>query len=353
MYDNVATAAPAEQLVGLEVEDGWVVKERVVRDADATGGTFSIGYIVESTDGRTAFLKALDYSGALEAKNPAEELARMTAEYEHERAVLQVCKDRKIKRVALPIADGVAVVPGVRRGGRVNYLIFELADGDAREHLGKSSPGDIAWRLRSLHHVAGGLNQLHVHRTAHQDVKPSNVLTFRDAGWKLGDLGRASRMGVQGPHDERHIAGDWGYAPPELLYRQVDPDWIRRRYGCDAYLLGNLIIFFFGDVSLTAWLHAQLGEPLRHNAWTGTYQEVLPYVRNVFGEFMEQFDQHIASISKGLAERLVPAVRQLCDPDPLLRGDPKNRKSVVTQYSLIRYVSLLNDLATRAEHGML
>jgi serine/threonine protein kinase len=347
-----ATVA-AERLAGLDLQNGWIVSERIIREEGATGGAFSVGYVVESGTGHRAFLKALDFSSALEAENPADELARLLATYEHERKVLQVCKDRKIKRVALPIAEGVAVVPGFDRGGRVNYLIFELAEGDARAHLSRSVPTDISWKLRSLHHIASGLNQLHVNLTAHQDVKPSNVLTFGSAGWKLGDLGRASRQGFQAPHDEIPIAGDFGYAPPELLYRQVDPDWIRRRFGCDAYLLGNLAIFFFAGVSLTAWMHQELNEDLRFNAWSGTYQEVLPFVRSTFNQCMDKFESHLRGLSGRLAEKFIPAIKQLCEPDPSLRGDPRNRKVIATQYSLIRYVSLFDDLAGRAEHGVL
>lgn len=348
-----SSAAPAHNLVGLSLEDGWRVTEQVVRGENATGGAFSVGYIVESDAGGRAFLKALDFSGALEAENPAEELARLTAAYEHERAILQVCKDRKIKRVAVPIAEGVAVVPGFARAARVNYLIFDLAEGDARTHLENQDSGGLAWRLRSLHHVASGLNQLHVHRTAHQDVKPSNVLTFGENGSKLGDLGRASRMDVAGPHDGYEVAGDYGYAPPELLYHEVDPDWYRRRYGCDAYLLGNLTVFFFSGASLTALLHNTVHESLRFNAWGGTYREVLPYIRSAFDDCMGKLDAHLRGVSVSLADKLMPAVRQLCEPDPRLRGDPKNRSNVVSQYSLVRYVSLFNELAVRAEHKML
>lgn len=343
----------AKRLIGLTLADDWVVAEEIQREESATGGTFSVPYIVESPGGRRAFLKALDFSSALEAEDPAEEMNRLTAAYEHERAVLQICRDRKMKHVAMPIAEGVAVVPGFERGGRVNYLIFALAEGDARAHLTKSEPTDIAWRLRSLHHVAAGLYQLHINKAAHQDVKPSNVLTFQGEGWKLGDLGSASLHGTQSPRDEYDFAGDGKYAPPELLYQQVDTDWVRRRCGCDAYLLGNLAAVFFGGVSLSVLMYRRLDESLRFTEWRGSYAEVLPYVRSAFDECVEELDDHVRSISSELAIRLMPAIRQLCDPDPYLRGDPKGRRSVASQYSLVRYVSLFNELAQRAEYGQL
>jgi serine/threonine protein kinase len=37
---------------------------------------------------------------------------------------------------------------------------------------------DLAYRMRVLHNTAKGLNQLHVSQIAHQDIKPSNVVTF-------------------------------------------------------------------------------------------------------------------------------------------------------------------------------
>lgn len=50
---------PAENLTGQEVGDGRRVVEQHPRDPNATGGTFSVGWIVERGNEK-AFLKATD-----------------------------------------------------------------------------------------------------------------------------------------------------------------------------------------------------------------------------------------------------------------------------------------------------
>lgn len=78
------------------------------------------------------------------------------------------------------------VVPG-QGFTKVFYLIFELADGDIRRHLAVQESLDLAFVLRTLHHVAVGLDQLHRADIAHQDLKPSNVLIYtKEMGAKQG-----------------------------------------------------------------------------------------------------------------------------------------------------------------------
>src|SRR5690606_38946951 len=81
----------------------------------------------------------------------------------------------------------------------VYYLIFELADGDVREHINFSDSIDIAWKLRSLHNIVTGINQLHSIDIAHQDIKPSNVFVYDKLTSKLGDLGRSLSREIEGP----------------------------------------------------------------------------------------------------------------------------------------------------------
>ncbi len=226
----------AAKLSGYTLEGGW----EVVRHIDlssTTGGCFSEAYIVKDKRGDRAFLKALDYSRALQAHDPASELQRLTESYNFERGLLQLCRSRRFDRVVSALADGKVTVAGEV----VQYIIFELADGDLHDHADVLTELDIAWILRSLHHVATGIRQLHSQDIAHQDVKPSNVLVFNRDVSKLADLGRSARRGAHAPHDSLTIAGDATYAPPELLYGYLLPDWSARRLGCDLYLLGSMI----------------------------------------------------------------------------------------------------------------
>lgn len=187
---------PASQLLGRTLPGGWTVIKTVVRPPTATGGNFSVGYIVESEKGIRGYLKALDYSAALKSLDPARALEAMTAAYNFERDLLHKCNARKLDRIVVSLADGSVTLDTVSGSGVVQYLIFELADGDVRSRIANVEKFDVAWALRTLHHVAIGLQQLHREDIAHQDLKPSNVLLFRGGvESKIGDWGRAAYKG--------------------------------------------------------------------------------------------------------------------------------------------------------------
>src|SRR5207248_2076517 len=110
-----------------------------------------------------------DFSAAFEFEDPARALQAMTAGYNFEREVLQICRKNKLDRIVIAISDGVIKPPGTFAIPSVNYLIFELADCDIRARFDIDRVIDVAWRLRSLHHTATGLSQLHRQKIAHQD----------------------------------------------------------------------------------------------------------------------------------------------------------------------------------------
>ena len=233
----------------------------------------------------------------------------------------------------------------------VQYIIFELAEGDIRSQITRADRLDLAWALRSLHQIAVGLRQLHGIRVAHQDTKPSNVLLFEEADVsKVADLGRASLRGAQPPHEDYHYAGDPSYAPPELRYGEPPAGWDARRMGCDAYLLGSMIVWMFTMTGMTPLLLMDLHEELLPECWTGSYEEVLPYLRAAFEDAMDYVEPEIP---EGFREDFMSMIRQLCDPDPCLRGHPRSRKGIESSYSLERYVSQLDRLATRAENRLI
>ena len=115
---------------------------------------------------------------------------------------------RRLDRVVGAISDGTYDVPNAGPLARVQYIIFEQADGNARTNADASSKFDVAWSLRPPHHVATGLWQLHSQGIAHQDLKPSNILTFGKRSSKVADLGRASAKGTTAPHNSYPVAGD-------------------------------------------------------------------------------------------------------------------------------------------------
>lgn len=344
---SITTAAAS--LLGMTLNNKWKVI-REVHNGNTTGGHFSYGYIVCSETGEEAFLKALDLSPALNSPNWLEVVNDMTSAYLYERDMLFKCRDHRMSRVVRAIDEGEELVPGAFLP-QVQYLVFELAEGDIRQQMQAVQQLDSAWILRTLHHVATGLDQLHRTGIAHQDMKPSNVLVFdRGSSSKIADLGRASSRDRTALHDNLNIAGDMGYAPPEILYNQVSPEWVERRFACDAYHLGSLCMFMFSQVSATAAILAKLTPEEHPKNWRGTYSEILPRVQAGFEDTLDQFAPEVPERCR---EDIVEAVRQLCNPNPSRRGHPLGHLRRGNPYSLQRYVSLFNLLAKRAELGLI
>jgi serine/threonine protein kinase len=205
-----------------------------------------------------------------------------------------------------------------------------------------------AWIFRAIQNAAVGLTQLHSAKIAHQDMKPSNLLHFESQSiFKVGDVGRAIQEGIQVPHAEYGIAGDPIYAPPELLYGHFVPDWNTRRLGCDLFMLGSLLTFFFLGQGTTPMLISKVAPPYlprsRGGQWSGTYLEALPVIRRAFSAVLEELS---FSAPIEFRDEVVKSVRELCEPDPVLRGHPLNRNQ--NQFDLSRYVSMFDLLARKA-----
>ena len=352
----VAALNPADELLGLETQDGWRITERL-KNSNATGGVFSTGYAVEYQDGRRGFLKALDYSGAFSSADPARKLQELTATFNFERDVLELCRDKGCSRVVIAISSGKIDIPKAMPPF-VQYLIFELADGDVRNQAIERFRSDIPWFMRALHHISVGLNQLHTQRIAHQDLKPSNVLVFRKTSSKIADLGRAYSPDHPAPHDGAWLAGDRAYAPPELLYRSPLASKDSCSRACDMYHLGSMLYFFVTGTALTPDVVLRLPTVQRPAMVVGGeagFLQVLPSLQAAFGDAIANFKENLSIQKRGelpdeWLDQVVRVLTELAAPDPLHRGHPLNRgRPGSSQYSLERYVSIFDRLAARAE----
>lgn len=337
----------AHHLVGLSLPGGWTVTEKIEKEHNSTGGHFSVSYFVENVKREKAFLKVLDLGRALQMPGDhLKNLEELVSIFNFERETLKICRELRLRRVSSAIADGRLDIPG--NGLGVYYIIFEKADCDIRKHLSKMEKFDLAWMLKSLHEVAVGIGQLHKKDIAHQDVKPSNVLVYATLESKIADLGCADIKSKGSPRGSKRIAGDRGYAPPELLYGDVPHEWEKRRLGTDMYLFGSLIAFVFTQVSMTHAIMHALHHAHRPGLWPHDYRNVLQYVRDAFGRVMAQVR---AGLPESVREEVGNAIEMLCEPDPNLRGHPKDLNA--NQFNFERFVSLFDRLAKRAELGLL
>jgi serine/threonine protein kinase len=310
---------------------------------------------VVSKDGREAFLKALDFHAAL--TGPGDVLDRIEAfasAYRFERDLMTHCTTRRMSRVIQLLDYGEITVPEAGVISRVPYLIFELADGDIRVFQARLGRFDAAWVLRTMWHTTTGVEQLHLALAAHQDLKPSNVLTqAQGQEMKLGDLGRADRRGVDGPSSEFPIPGAVTYAPPEQLYGAFARTWEERRAG-DLYLLGSLGIQLFLGHNMTAMLQAALPKPFRAGTWGGDFDAALPYLVAAHAEVMTKFRTRAADLINlpDVVDQLSVAISDMTAPDPRRRGHPRDRIAKTSSYDVRRYVSLFNRLTLAAEYRL-
>ncbi|MBL8776056.1 MAG: hypothetical protein JNK12_09000 [Acidimicrobiales bacterium] len=361
MSDDARTPAdpspekrPAEVLIGVELDEGWVVTEGMPLADHATGSTFSVPYIVEREvhgEPERAFMKALDLAKLTTiGHDVARALALGTVSYEHEKAIVLRCGSRRMSNVVRGISAGETVAPAGRFDpmfgvlSAVPYLIFECADGDIRKAIESNGNAfDEAWSLNVMHGISKGIGQLHAMSISHQDVKPSNIMTFGDDA-KVGDLGRASD-GVDGSlWSGAGINGDSTYAPLELLYNHPQTDDRVRRWACDMYHVGSMVVFLATGSGLTALIFKELDPTFHHRVWPNSYRNVLPYVRDAYDRALLGIADRIREPLRG---DLMKVIREMCDPDPALRGSP--RLEGLPRYAIGRYTSLFDRLSKQAD----
>lgn len=346
----------AEHLQGLTLQNDWRVTQLLARNPASTGGYFSNSYLVEKpsqSDPKTierGFLKAFDFSRAFApGADTIKELQDLTNAFEHEREVLEHIKGKRLSHAVTALDHGSVQVPGFSASeGRVYYLVFSLAEGDVRVQMDSGTARDALWCMMALRDVALGLWQVHREFIAHQDAKPSNVLAYPGPRFRIADFGRSSMRGKAAPHDELKVAGDRTYAPPELLYGQVDPDFTKRRLACDLYMLGNLAGFLFSGVNVSTEVLRRLSPAHHHLYWSGTYPEVLPYVRTAFRDVLGDLEPLIDHRVRG---EMVALIAELCEPEVARRGHPRGVGGYA-QYSLERYVSQLTRATKELEIRM-
>jgi hypothetical protein len=93
---------------------------------------------------------------------------------------------------------------------------------------------------------------------------------------------------------------------------------------------------------------AELPPELYPMQWGGTYADMVAFLRDALERVVAKFPY---LEDDELRADLVQRFRELCEPDPTLRGHPRaHAMRFGDRYSLDRYVSRFNALARRAEH---
>ncbi|MFA6570977.1 MAG: protein kinase [Bacteroidota bacterium] len=332
----------ADNLLGLTLQTGWKVIAKINRLPNATGSFFSVCYKVEK-EGEICFLKALNFGAFFSnnngKKNITEVLTEMLEAHKYEKRLSELCKKKHASKIIFVKDSGEVNVDGYTIS-LVPYLIFDLADGDVRSQINLSNKLDFTWRLQSLHDIAVGIKQLHQINISHQDIKPSNILLFKQDS-KIGDLGRSLCFDVKSPYDDLAFSGDWNYAPPEIIYQYYEKDMRKRSYAIDCYLLGSILVYYFLGISMTALLMRHIPEPLKYYNWKGTFEEIQPYLINSFSDALIEFSNNIEN--EYFKKELQDLVERLCFPIPDKRGhikilnssNPFNLERVITKFDVL------------------
>lgn len=351
----------AHSLLGRNLKNGWTVSKKIEPKEGATGGFFSVCYVV-TKDNEEAFLKALNFQAffqMFQGRPIVEIINEQTNAYQFERDLLLRCKNNRLSKVSMVIDEGEEILNGFTIPN-VPYLIFEMSDGDVRSHMNFSKDVEIAWKLHSLHNVAVGLKQLHGVEIAHQDLKPSNILLYEDGVVsKVGDLGRSLCAEIEAPHENGgNFPGDLNYAPPEFLYRYIDPDWNFRVRSTDMYLFGSLIVFYFSGANMTALIGKNLDPQFKWTKWRGSFSQVHDYLVDAFYKALKEFKSSLSD--EDLATELASIVEYCCFPIPDGRGHPKaislsknrdgTRNPNANQFDFQRVISRFDVLSKMANY---
>lgn len=345
-----------------KVINGWKVTKKLAKPdpkKNESGGTFSICYEVEK-DGIEAFMKVLDYGLAF-MKNQrfgvplSHALQQATEEFNYEQELSKYCNGKHLANVVHFIEGDEAQLDGYMFGS-VSYIIYEKADGDIKKVIDFSANIDftakvhsLVQKIKSLHAVSKGLNQLHTSGISHQDLKPSNILSFNGES-KIGDLGRSLCLNgdVHCPY-QLIFNGDKNYAAPEFFYKHPIFNSTYYLYQIDNYMLGGLICFYITNMTFNALMNNYLPADLQMHLDQKNIplENVFPDLTNAFQKALIDFGNEIPLPE--VKEDLVQIVGYLCQPDPSRRGHPAVVNSLEQNYSLTRTITKLDTILSKTK----
>ena len=274
-----------------------------------------------------------------------------------ERDMLDLCTVNGMNRIVRAVDYGELEVvhDGVKEF--VFFIVFEKAVGDIRASARDYRQTGISWIPGVIHNLAVATSQLHAKNISHNDIKPSNLLVFDVAVQKLSDLGRATCDDHRGPWDNLKEAGDRNYSAPEAWGYHYAPPMTGRRIShgyrkrFDLYMLGSLVFFLLTEQSLNTVMSIHLRPEYGPSNWTGDFDGILPYLRDVHGQAMAVMDAEVEQTygAQGLErlDEILKSVRHLTDVDPNVRGDPRNATSGLQSYDLQRLISRTDILSKK------
>jgi eukaryotic-like serine/threonine-protein kinase len=114
-----------------------------------------------------------------------------------------------------------------------------------------------------------------------------------------------------------------GYAAIELFYDPMQRQTFVDRCAADLYLLGSLVFFHFGGTSAKSSLLAAKSQ--MPGDITNNFEDDLPIWKQAFAHSLSELDDTLRSsgLHDEITAKLIQIVSELCEPDPLRRGNPR------------------------------
>ncbi|MDM4772867.1 lipopolysaccharide kinase InaA family protein [Solimonas sp. SE-A11] len=343
---------PAYLLLGLTLPNTqWKITQQI--PPGITGSTFGVSYLAErdGTNGKeTAFVKAIDFVAAFNEPDPLSAFGDLVNLARYESEIADFCTKNGMTKVVRSFGKD-QIIPPQFNGDQMRQvfcIIFERGEGDLRKKLTTVSAPSVSWKLAVLRDVAQAVSQMHKHDVAHQDIKPSNVITLPDVDGspnsKLGDVGRAVRKSG-GPYNSLPWPGAKAYAPVERYYGYRPSDWKDEREASDAFMVGGLALFLFTGVPLLAALIDRLPDNLKPGQWANGYDSTIKAA--LTKSQTEVVETLLRPTLPAFADEICNIVYQLSSPSPEKRGDRRARAS--GQVGMDRIWSRLRLLAQKAK----
>lgn len=352
---------PAENLVGVDLPNGWKViekfKPRYQPDLRSNNC-----YIVENEQ-QKGFLKAFDLSelykpGGLDA------LQISIERYNRELNMLSKCNEKGIPSVVQLLDQGNLNRDNFNE--LVQYFILEFSENGSLYDC--IEDGDLVQfynKFRALRDIFDGLSNLHENGIMHLDLKAENLVYFiSDRITKITDFGSARQYK---PNVEDRLRDDFDeisvtrlYAPPECLYNS---DWLNNweesRKKIDLYLVGNIIVKIFTNLSFTSLLKKSISN---YHCWDRTYNrnqylQFLPYLVQGANSIYPEIEERITQLNSNCGYplngteiyRLMKIIVQLCNPDATKRGHPEELLRRGSDNGLYRYRDMFITFMNKCE----
>ena len=348
-------------LCGKKIHDWEVLSQLNLEEPDSEAPLKDSAVYYNVTNGDVkACMKVFNYEYAnncslLFGQTRMEYLRDATTAFSYESALAQFCNSRHASNVIIYLDAGEVNLDGFSNT-TVSYIVYETIEANVYQLLDFSRLAEIAAnmkvlsdKLKSLHDITKGLNQLHSNSISHQSVTPVNVVST-SSGMKIANLSTALCFDTQVkcPFDLIRFNGDWTYAPPEAFFAHQQKTEKDTMFQMDNYMLGGLIVYYLTGLSLNAIVDQFLGaNTMDEMSKQGrTFESILPDLVNAYDKAINMIGGIIPN--EEIRSDLIEIITALTYPDPAKRGDKRTLALVTPNYDLQRTITKLDVLEKKS-----